>query len=712
MSKLLSKFLLRSLAILALATSPLAAQGEAGGPAVAKITNFKILSCSADKTTVTFRLAILGENLPTSGSQDSVQLDTKDPGQPAKIQNVGFVSPKEIDLAGETPLGTVLTAVKVQVGSKVIVSPDGLSVAFKASADKALKEFTIKLDHQKNTQFPNLHSVIVTKDGGDGGFDVNPNHMRVELEPAGATDLRVVQSNADQMELHFVAAADYEPKNVLVTVFDCGDLDVRQPVAVAKPSMPPVDPNVPTIAKVQTLFVDRGAGVGRIRIYGKKFGIKDLPSFPVDEYLCNCEERLNIDGYRNCGILGDDHGPIQLDYEQPAADSDTNYATGGEKGGKGQLQMRVDRRAVFCAANLCEWNRYQEKLRGQISVGVNSRNIDIRVEKAEIINANDSMIDVYFEFTRHHGYAWPFRLGGVDLTISKTVNKTEQSVPSSKVLGEVDRLTPSTFTISQVIGPAPDPDLTYQYTVLDGTSAENLLGQGVADNFFVLQLSVVNHGKKKVAIPLASIQAEVEWLHGFKPLDATHSVRDIYIEGPITVAPIPLASVSAYFGAYQKKNGTRTVVFNILDGITTLATALIPFSGSALKDANMVLSGGFIPGLRQSWVDLSAQQLQNLTSLSWESTETLAAGEALSKYIYIQRKKQFQDEKEPIAKIPRRTDKHISNIMALDITGFEVPDTTGKQGTPAATSSTSMQQQPAAATTTATATDSKTASQQ
>ena len=165
--------------------------------------------------------------------------------------------------------------------------------------------------------------------------------------------------------------------------------------------------------------------------------------------------------------------------------------------------------------------------------------------------------------------------------------------------------------------------------------------------------------------------------------------HEFYVDGPATVAPIPLASVSAYFGAYQKSRGRRTKWFNMLDGITTLATALVPFTGSALKDAEVILSGGVIPGLRQAWPDLLAQQLQNLTSLSWESSETLAAGESTAKYIYIQRKPE-----ESFLDSTRKTAKQISNIMALEVTGFEVPDTPAKQATPAAASP--APQQPAA----------------
>jgi hypothetical protein len=659
-----------SLAAVVGAILPVAAQPgiAAGGPgtAAAKITAVKFLQLTGSPQKARFTLKIQGENLPASAAGTTIRLYTKDPGKPVENQAVTFVTSTEIDVSGEAPVGTVITTVNVIVGDKTTPSPEGMTISIKPlPPETELKEFGVKFDHQKSKDFPNLHSLIVTKESGDPGvgFAANHNHMSVEIEPAGITDLKVVQSNREQLELHFVAAADYEPKNVLITVFNGSDLDWRHPIGVAK--SPPEDPELPQITKIETLFVSRSSGAGRLRIYGKKFGIQDTPEFPVDDYLCNCLQRANVNGHQACGDTGDDRKQARPSQEISS----------------------------FCNSLSEKWNKYNAGLRGRLVVGVNSRNIGIRVEKVKVIDASDGMIDVYFEFTRYPGYAWPFRLAGVDLSITKPISKIVQTVKAESVAGEVEIATPTTFNLSSPIDGERDPSLTYQYTVLDKKAANGVLGQGVADNFFVVDLSVVNHGKKKVSVPLAAIQAEVEWLHGFTPLEAG---PDFYIEGPATVAPIPLAAVSAYFGAYQKLKGLRTIVFNVLDGVTTLATALIPYSGPALKDAEIVLSGGLIPGLRQGWPDLLAQQLQNLTSLSWESSETLAAGESMSKYIYIQRKSQF-GPKELIATPPRRTGKQISSIMGLEVTGFEVPDTPSKRATPAAADPAATQGQPAGA---------------
>ena len=88
----------------------------------------------------------------------------------------------------------------------------------------------------------------------------------------------------------------------------------------------------------------------------------------------------------------------------PYADSDNKAATADFRTGEIMPGKRLD-----------DWRKWQCTL--GIFVGVNSRNPDnIRVERTEILNVNDSMIDVYFEFTRHYSYAWPFRLASVDIT--------------------------------------------------------------------------------------------------------------------------------------------------------------------------------------------------------------------------------------------------------------------------------------------------------
>jgi hypothetical protein len=624
-----------------------------------------------------FRLAILGENLAPEGAPaPAVGLDTADPGHPVRDPVVTHVAAGKIEVSGEALLPTTIKSVTVNVGGpgcvkrdgppwcRSIASPAGATIPITASpakAPQALKEFELKMDHQPNAQYPDQHSLVLTRLGGDdgAGFAARASLMQVDLEPAGVSDLRIVPSNQQQMVLRFAAAPDYKPKSVAVTVYDGSDLDHRAPCAIGTLAVPKDDPNAPTISGVKVDFLDRAYGKGRIHIYGKGFGTGVArPGYPVEEYLVECLEP-----------------PRDANVERPR---------------DAQAKGPTAALPACCACRNEAWRQYQETVRGRATVVVGSRNPAIRVEKAYVVDMNDDMLDVFFEFTCFKGYSWPFRLSGVDVTVTKDVKQVDQTVKGDGVSAEVDRLGPATYTVASSIGPMPDPNLTFQYSILDYDGARNQLGSIVADNFYVVQLSVVNTGTQKVSVPLAGIQAEVEWLYGegkprwYNDKGALRErVKEFFIDGPPTLAPIPMAAVSGYFASYQSESGRRVRTFNILSGITTFLTALIPIAGPSLKDAEVVFSGGFTNGLGQAWPDLSPQQLQHLTSLSWGDAETVAAnGGSVSKYIYIQRKRQFSDTAEATAGSVHVTTKQISNILNIEVKGWVVPDTPAVEATP------------------------------
>ena len=624
----------------------------------------------------------------------------------------------------------------------------GLTISIKAiPPTSALRQFTMTFEHQQSKEFANLHSILLTKQTGEAGvgFDANPNRMRIDLEPTGATDLTVLQPSEAQLELHFVAADGYVPTNVVVTVYDSSDLDCRKAIAVGKvaaaagqttvtasagastaaadggtastktkgsgaskagaSAAPAKNGNAPAIASVETVFLDRHEGNGRIRVYGQGFGNEPAPPFAVDAFLCDCLER-------SPQVLNEPRRP------RTCGNFASRFNRGGQPMTEAELDLQEATRQDYCGVdnqgNLIKGGRMASWLTWRCGVSatanVYGRNPGIRVERAEIIDINGEMVDIYFEFTRHRHYAWPFRLAGVDLTVPTSTKKVEQVVnlPSAQAMGEVDSTSASTTHLSSAIGPPPDENLTYRYTVLSDQEVGHLLGEGVANNFHVVELAVVNDGAKKVAVPLAGMQAEVEWLYGpasspkqtdTRPGAATpQQTRDTYMEGPPTLPPVPMPVVSAYFGASKKSTEHRVKVFNALEGVTTFVGALIPFAGVGLKDAEVVFSSGFIPGLRHAWPDITDQQLQNLTTLSWQTSETLAAGGGTAeKLIYIQKGKSFQDEDEPISEPPSTTRQQLSNIMGMEVVGYEITDSPAKQATPASKSP-------------ATGTDSKTSS--
>jgi hypothetical protein len=715
--------------LLALSLTWFQAVGETptGGsaPGDPKITDVQFRKLAGNVRKATFQLAIIGANLGDSVNGTDVTLTTKDPGRPVEAQRVLSVTSQEIVVEATLPVGSEITSVTAMIkATGKSATSKGLTVSIAALPPRpSLQEFEIKFDHQKNKEFPNLHSVLVTKVGGDDGigFAVNPNLMRIGLVPTGATDLSVFDSNERQLDLHFVAASDYEPKGIVVTVFDKADLDHRRALYVAKAATTPPkkeDPNQPTITKVETVFLDRSQGNGRIRIYGKGFGDKYSPFPPpanepelqssehesaqrysIDEFLCFCLERPRIGSNMRCSQINTQATPAGVGQLEKQDITRTAPTT---------AQQPAHQKST-CEAQLSEFQRWQLQVAAAVKVSVNPRNETMRVERTEILAITDTMIDVYFEFTRFKGYVWPFRLAGVDLTIKKPVVGSEQTVKAVSVSGEVTKGGFKTFNAALEIGPKRNPDLTFRYTVLDQKSAATLLGYGVADNFYVLQLSVVNNGAKKVVIPLAGIQAEVEWLRGHTPAGKVSSAGQqspagndssvgqdspagqqasqvySFMEGPPTLSPIPLAEVSAYFDAHNKIKGWRALTFNVLDGVTTLAAALVHVTGPSFQDAYTVFTGGFIPGFHKGIGDLSSQQLQVLTAQSWQATETLAAkGGTCEKLVYLQRNAQFKDDSTDRPEGTKPTQKRVSSIMDLEIASFEVDESKAQSATPAA----------------------------
>lgn len=652
-----------------------------------------------------FQLTIAGENLGDKPANVKVILNPKVPAPPIQAK-VDAAKTSELQVSAEAPIETHIASIEVTVNAATASSSDFQVDITNPPAPPKVKPFQIKFEHSVDKTFTNLHTVVVTKSSGDGSFASNRNHMHVELSPPGATDLQIVDANEQQMELHFVALADYQPSRVLVTVYDTSNLDTRQAIAVAQPApaTPAADPNQPTISRVDVVFLNRSEGNGRVRIYGAGFAQSPgigyrRPPYPVDDYLYYCLQREDISSDRSYPPrkLFRRHGCHRLtgneyDFENPES----------------------------------KWRTWRDDIRKKVNVALNPRNTDLRIERVEIIDISDSYIDVYFEFTRFAGYSMPFRLGGTTVLVQKTDQQKKPPVTGDGAIVTVAVATPKTYQAYQDIGKAPNPNLTYRYTVLDKNVVNTLLGKGIAENFYVLQVAMVNSGTKKVSVPLAAIQAEVEWARGNKeprspgnnqhdnvngnqnqdannngqqgleePADVEEIVNTSYLEGPPTVTPARLAAVSAHFDAYQKSKGARAIMFNILDGLTTFGAALVPFTGPSLQDAHTVVTGGFIPGLHKAIGDLSSQQLQNLTSLSWQDTESIASGGgAIEKLIYIQRNAQFASQGVTVYGVSKKVEKQITNLLDLDITGYEVNESTGAQ----ATSTSSSQSKPAAST--------------
>jgi len=482
-----------------------------------------------------------------------------------------------------------------------------------------------------NPQNPSAHSLRVSPREGDE-FAADAANMKVQILPAGATNITIEPGNtADRMLVTFVAPADFEVEELFVTAYDS-----KEPKAYERPSTD-TDANEVEITRVDILSLQRRDGFGRVKIEGHGFGNYPHPTNADLELLCDRENRSSQVDERN-----DTH---RRDKPEPLVNTST---------------LCSDR----SFAEIKNWRAQVEK---SVKVLLVPRNPDLRVERTLIMYVDDKVIDVYFEFSHFEWFSEPFRLESVSVSVSR---EEAAKKAGSKPAGESSHAsndpaaspaTMKTYLASHDIGPPKDLNLEYRYTVLDQKDASQLFGSGVGDHFYAVQISLVNKGDKKVIVPLSSIQAEIEWAYG------SDNDEEAFDEGPATLSPLPLSAISSYFDAFQKTKGRRAKLFNVLDGVVTLGAAMVPVFGRNIERPIAIMSGGLIPGLRKSFGDLSSQQLQNLTSMSWEGVEEIPAGGGKEKFIYVQRSDQtFSGSVNPVIR------KQIKSIAGLEVSGFVV----------------------------------------
>jgi hypothetical protein len=567
-----------------------------------------------------------------------------------------------ISASAQVPVGKTPTkyVFQVSVNNVNIIPPDRLAdftlevVKEEKKQDDAPKPFEITFETFKSEQYPNLYSLVITNKNQNSvpGFSPNPALMKVDIVPPGATNVTVQPGSSPyQMLVTFLAPEKFDVKNVAVTVFDPNStLGNSRPSFFSTPfKEKPAkgDPNQPTISNVEILSMQRRSGFGRLKIEGSGFGDYVRPPYSGERELLCCIGRPS-----NTAI-STEFSDRRLSVENRDAKGNTVTET------------FIDPNVCPSDGKTCQTMRdWRRRIEERVNVILTPRNPDLRIERTHILYIDDKTIDVYFEFTRYENYSQPLRLANVTVTVNKG---SVQAAQASDANDKREVLTavlsgPKTYVATRDVGAARDKNLEYRYVVMDHKDAGRLFGRGVGDNFYVIELSVINNGKKKVAIPLGSIQAEAEWLYGF---DGGKGVD--YDEGPPTIPALPLGAVSGYFDAFQKSEGWRARVFNILDGVTTLGTSLVPVFGRNIERPTSILAGGFIPGLRKAVGDLSSEQLQRLTTMSWENVEEVPSGGGKSKFIYIPRADQFfgNGKEKPVK-------KKLVSIRGIEVSGFEI----------------------------------------
>jgi len=161
-------------------------------------------------------------------------------------------------------------------------------------------------------------------------------------------------------------------------------------------------------------------------------------------------------------------------------------------------------------------------------------------------------------------------------------------------------------------------------------------GNGVAKNFHAIQLSVVNECPMAIVIPLGGISVVTDHQAQQPPDDAC-------MEKGSLVA-FSLDHVTSIFSTDRKLTGRRAIYFNTVQALATLGSAIEPFFAKGFTQGVAILGGGFTTASKELLVDMSAEQLQNLTSQSFGSTEQVASHGSLQKFVFVRRSEKCKDK--------------------------------------------------------------------
>jgi len=205
------------------------------------------------------------------------------------------------------------------------------------------------------------------------------------------------------------------------------------------------------------------------------------------------------------------------------------------------------------------------------------------------------------------------------LDAGATAIRAEVSAPQDYAPTEI-ALSYSTGTVSRatsITSCNTDEEVKREYFYVPFEQASKKYSRGVAINFDVIQISIVNECPMPVLIPLAGI----------------------YLTDKPNIHAFSLDHVTSIYSNYHQFAGGRAIYFNILQAAATIGSAIEPFFAHGFTQGVSILGGGFTQGSAAIWKDLSAEQLQNLTSQSYQSTEQVGPnGGSLQKFIFLPKK--------------------------------------------------------------------------
>jgi hypothetical protein len=193
--------------------------------------------------------------------------------------------------------------------------------------------------------------------------------------------------------------------------------------------------------------------------------------------------------------------------------------------------------------------------------------------------------------------------------------------------------------------------------IVPKSQAGNKYGNGVAKNFHAIQVSIVNECPMAIVVPLAGIRVAANSQGGTtnaknegsneKPVVAKNQDADskgaCMEEG--VLMPFSLDHVTSIFSADRKLTGRRAIYFNTVQALAAIGSAVQPFLARGFTQGVAILGGGFTTASKDVFVDMSAEQLQNLTSQSFGATEQVASHGSLQKFVFVRRSEKCKNSK-------------------------------------------------------------------
>jgi len=193
--------------------------------------------------------------------------------------------------------------------------------------------------------------------------------------------------------------------------------------------------------------------------------------------------------------------------------------------------------------------------------------------------------------------------------------------------------------------------------IVPKSQAGNKYGNGVAKNFHAIQVSIVNECPMAIVVPLAGIRVAANSQGGTtnaknegsneKPVVAKNQdadSKDACMEEGVLM-PFSLDHVTSIFSADRKLTGRRAIYFNTVQALAAIGSAVQPFLARGFTQGVAILGGGFTTASKDVFVDMSAEQLQNLTSQSFGATEQVASHGSLQKFVFVRRSEKCKNSK-------------------------------------------------------------------